>query len=238
MQSPRVSIVIPVYNEEECITDCVEEVCSVMDRLGETYEVVVVDDGSTDCTFDRLRALKASRGQLRVLRFQANAGQTAAMDAGLKNARGEFIATLDADLQNDPADIPRMLELMDEWDVVCGFRSKREDSLLRRVSSRIANWTRNRVTHERIRDVGCTLRVFRASCVKELKLFTGMHRFLPTLFRMEGCTIAEIPVNHRPRTKGRSRYGLWNRLFRALYDLFGVRWMQTRWIRYKIGEEL
>ncbi|KPK65822.1 MAG: glycosyl transferase [Planctomycetes bacterium SM23_32] len=238
MSCPRVSIVIPAYNEEECIADCVEEVCSVMDGLSEAYEVIVVDDGSTDGTLDQLRALKSRFPQLRVLSFEANAGETAAMDAGLKNARGEFVATMDADLQNDPADIPRMLELAGQWDVVCGVRAGRRDSLLRRISSRIANSTRNRLTHENIRDVGCTLRVFRAPCLKGLKLYTGMHRFLPTLLRMDGWSITEVPVNHRPRTKGRSKYGVWNRLFRALYDLFGVRWMQARWLRYRIREEL
>jgi dolichol-phosphate mannosyltransferase len=238
MASPRVSVVIPAYNEEECITECVDEVCSVMDGLGQSYEVIVVDDGSKDATLERLRALKERCPQLRVLSFEANAGETAALDAGLKNARGEFVATLDADLQNDPADLPRMLELAARWDVVCGVRARRHDSVVRRISSRVANWTRNRLTHEDIRDVGCTLRVFRAPCLKGLKLFTGMHRFLPTLLRMDGWSITEVPVNHRPRTKGRSKYGVWNRLFRGLYDLFGVRWMQSRWLRYKVRQEL
>jgi dolichol-phosphate mannosyltransferase len=238
MSSPHVSIVIPAYNEEECITECVDELCSVMDGLGEEYEVIVIDDGSTDATLERLRELKDRRKQLRVLSFEANAGETAGMDAGMRNARGEFVVTMDADLQNDPADIPRMLEAAAEWDVVSGVRAKRHDSWLRRISSRVANWTRNRLTHENISDVGCTLRVFRAPCLKGLKLFSGMHRFLPTLLRMDGWSITEVPVNHRPRTKGRSKYGVWNRLFRGLYDLFGVRWMQARWLRYRIREEL
>jgi len=238
MSSPRVSIVIPAYNEEECIADCVDELRGVMDGLGEDYEVIVVDDGSTDATLERLRELKARCPQLRVLSFEANAGETAAMDAGLKNARGEFVVTMDADLQNDPADIPRMLEVAAEWDVVSGVRAKRHDSAVRRISSRVANWTRNRLTHESVSDVGCTLRVIRGRCLEGLKLYTGMHRFLPTLLRMDGCSITEVPVNHRPRTKGRSKYGVWNRLFKGLRDLFAVRWMQSRWLRYRIREEL
>jgi len=238
MPAPRLSVVIPAYNEEECIEECVAELCAVMERLGETYEVLVVDDGSSDRTFECLRSLKARYPRLRVLRFAANAGETAAMDAGLKNACGELIVTMDADLQNDPADIPRMVEMAKDWDVVCGVRAKREDSVVRRLSSRIANWTRNKVTHESISDVGCTLRLMRAPYVRNLKLYTGMHRFLPTLLRLDGCRIVEIPVNHRPRLKGKSKYGVWNRLFKGIYDLVAVRWMQTRWLRYRISEEL
>jgi glycosyltransferase involved in cell wall biosynthesis len=238
MSGPKVSVVIPAYNEEACIGDCVAEVCAVMDRLGEAYEVLVVDDGSTDSTFECLRALKAHYPHLRAIRFAANAGETAAMDAGFKNAHGELVATVDADLQNDPGDLPRMIEMAKDWDVVCGVRQKRQDSWLRRVSSRIANWTRNRVTHESIADVGCTIRVMRARYLKNLKLYTDMHRFLPTLLRLEGCRIVEVPVNHRPRAKGKSKYGVWNRLFRGIYDLVGVRWMQSRWLRYEVKEEL
>jgi dolichol-phosphate mannosyltransferase len=238
MQAPRLSVVIPAYNEEECIEDCVAELCAVLERIGEAYEVLVVDDGSRDRTFECLRSLKARYPQLRALRFEANAGETAAMDAGLKNARGELIVTMDADMQNDPADIPRMVEMAKDWDVVCGVRAKREDSVVRRLSSRIANWTRNKVTHESISDVGCTLRLMRAPYVKNLKLYTGMHRFLPTLLRLDGCRIVEIPVNHRQRLKGKSKYGVWNRLFKGIYDLVAVRWMQTRWLRYRISEEL
>jgi len=238
MTEPRISVVIPAYNEEECIGDCVREVCGVMDRFGEPYEVVVADDGSTDGTAERLRALKGEFPRLRVVRILKNSGETAAMDAGFKHARGELIATVDADLQNDPADIPKMVAMMKEWDVVCGVRAKREDSFLRRVSSRVGNGTRNWLTHENITDVGCTLKVARASYVKRVKLFTGMHRFLPTLLRMEGARVTEVPVNHRPRLKGRSKYGVWNRLFRGFYDIFGVRWMQSRWPRYESREEL
>ena len=238
MTGPRLSVVIPVYNEEECIGECVREVFGVMDGLGEPYEVIVVDDGSTDGTVERLRALRTRYPLLRVVRIQKNSGQTAAMDAGFRHGRGELIAALDADLQNDPADIPKMVAMMKDWDVVCGVRAKREDSFLRRASSRIANWTRNKLTHENITDTGCTLKVIRASYAKRLKLFTGMHRSLPTLLRMDGARVTEIAVNHRARFKGRSKYGTWGRLFRGIHDLFGVRWMQSRRLRYEVGEEL
>jgi len=238
MATLRASIVIPAYNEEESIEGCVTELCAVMERLGAPYEVLVVDDGSRDGTFERLRALKARYPQLRALRLEANSGETAATDAGLRNARGELVVTMDADLQNDPADIPKMIDMAIDYDMVCGVRARREDSLVRRVSSRIANWTRNKVTHETITDVGCTLRLMRAERLKNLKLYTGMHRFLPTLLRLDGARIVEVPVNHRPRRKGRSKYGVWNRLFAGIYDLIAVRWMQSRWLHYKVKDEL
>ena len=238
MADPYLSIVIPAYNEEECITDAATEVCSVLDGLGLLDEVVVVDDGSTDRTVERLVELKAQRPQIRIVRFKQNRGQTAAMDAGFRHARGELIATLDADMQNDPADIPKILELMSDWDVVCGVRGQRDDSWLRRVSSRIANGVRNRMTHEQITDVGCTLKIYRRADVQKLKLYEGMHRFLPTLLRMEGCRVTEVPVNHRPRLKGQTKYGVWNRVFKSFRDLLAVRWMQARRLRYDVEEEL
>jgi glycosyltransferase involved in cell wall biosynthesis len=209
-----------------------------MDSTGRSYEIVVVDDGSSDGTFEVLREHKKSMAELVAVRFASNQGQTAAFDAGFRTARGKIIATMDADLQNDPADIPRLIALVGQWDVVCGYRQKREDSVVRRISSRIANGVRNRLTRETIRDVGCSLRAFRAECARGLKLFEGMHRFLPTLFRLDGFTVAEVPVNHRPRKLGKSKYGVFNRLFKALRDLFAVRWMQRRWLRYKIKETL
>jgi glycosyltransferase involved in cell wall biosynthesis len=209
-----------------------------MDRFGEPYEVVVVNDGSTDGTAERLRALKTQFPRLRVVRILKNSGETAATDAGFQHARGALIATVDADLQNDPADIPKMVAMMKDWDVVCGVRAKREDSLVRRVSSRVGNGVRNWLTRESITDVGCTMKVVRASCAKRVKLFTGMHRFLPTLFRFQGCSITEIPVNHRPRRWGKAKYGIRNRLFRGLRDLMAVRWMKTRWLKYRIKERL
>jgi glycosyltransferase involved in cell wall biosynthesis len=232
------SVVIPAYNEEESIAACVEEVAGVLDGLGRPYEIVVVEDGSTDRTFQVLKEAKAAVTQLVVLRFEANHGQTAGFDAGLKAARGDVIVMMDADMQNDPADIPRLLAELDGCDVVCGYRAERHDSFVRRASSRIANAVRNKLTGESIRDVGCSLRAVRAECVRGLKLYNGMHRFLPTLLRLDGWRLKEVPVNHRPRRWGRAKYGIGNRLFRGLRDLFAVRWMQARWLRYEITERI
>ncbi len=234
----ELSLVIPAYNEEQSIEPCVREADGVLARLGRPYEIVVVDDGSTDGTFDRLRALKRDVASLRAVRFARNRGQTAAMAAGFERARGEIIVTMDADMQNDPADIPRLLEKMGEWDVVCGVRVERRDSFVRKASSAIANAARNRLTGESIRDVGCTLRACRARHIRRVKLFEGMHRFLPTLLKLEGARVVEIPVNHRPRATGANKYGIGNRLFAGLRDLFAVRWMQSRSVKYNIKEEI
>jgi dolichol-phosphate mannosyltransferase len=234
----ELSLVIPAYNEEETIEECVREADGVLDSLGKTYEIVVVDDGSTDSTFARLRSLKATVSALRAIRYGQNKGQTTAMAAGFDNARGDVVVTIDADMQNDPADIPRLLERLDEYDVVCGVRRQRQDSFVRKASSVIANSVRNRLTHENIHDVGCTLRAFRAAYLHRIKLFEGMHRFLPTLLRLEGARIVEIPVRHRPRLKGKNKYGIGNRLFKGLRDLWAIRWMQSRYIRYRVEEEI
>ena len=238
MDRPSISLVIPAYNEAACIGECVREAAGVLDRYGADYEILVVDDGSTDGTLDVLRELRRTMPRLRAIRFRQNRGQTAAFDAGFRNARGEIVITMDADLQNDPADIPKLLDALKDWDVVCGVRAKRRDNLVRRISSRIANGVRNRLSHESIKDVGCSLRAIRSEFLVRLKLYEGMHRFLPTLLRLEGARITEVPVNHRPRPRGRAKYGVWNRLFKGLRDLMAVRWMQRRWIRYEIEEEI
>jgi dolichol-phosphate mannosyltransferase len=234
----ELSLVIPAYNEEQSIEDCVREADGVLSRLGLRYEILVVDDGSTDGTFERLRSLKKSVPGLHAVRFMRNRGQTTAMAAGFERARGSIVVTMDADMQNDPADIPRLLERMDSWDVVCGVREKRRDTFVRRASSVIANAVRNRFTNENIKDVGCTLRAYRRDRLSRVKLFEGMHRFLPTLLKLEGARVVEIPVSHRPRTKGTNKYGIGNRLFRGLRDLSAVRWMQSRHIHYDLKEEI
>ncbi len=234
-----VTIVIPAYNEEAVIGACLDELAALMSAQEQgTYEVIVVDDGSTDRTFEVLKEKKQAMAELVVLRFDANHGQTAAFDAGFKAARGRAVVTMDADMQNDPADIPSLLEHLDRCDVVCGVRRRRRDSIVRRASSRIANWVRNRLTGEQIRDVGCSLRAFRAEALQGLKLYNGMHRFLPTLLRLDGWRVTEVPVNHRPRKEGKTKYGIRNRLFRGLRDLFAVRWMQSRWLKYRIAERI
>jgi len=233
-----VSVVIPAFQEEECIGDCVREAAEVMRQTGLRFEIVVVDDGSTDGTFDVLRALKGRVAELRAIHFSRNCGQTAAMQAGFSAAVGEVVVTLDADMQNDPRDIPALLEKLHDYDVVCGVRTRREDSLVRRISSRVANGIRNCVTRERITDTGCTLKAYRGKFLRNVRLYEGMHRFLPTLLRMEGARVTEMPVRHRPRLRGKTKYGVWNRAIRGLLDLFAVRWMQSRRIHYDIAEEL
>jgi len=204
--------------------------------MARPFEIIVVDDGSTDNTMLLLRGLKDSMPELRVLRFGRSSGQTAALDAGFRRARGGIIVTLDADGQNDPADIPTLVEKLQGCDVVCGVRALRADNLVRRASSRIANWVRNKLTGEHFTDTGCTLRAYRGEALARVRLFDGMHRFLPTLLRMAGARIIEIPVRHRPRTGGRSKYNIRNRIFRTTRDLLGVRWMQSRQLNYKIEE--
>jgi glycosyltransferase involved in cell wall biosynthesis len=233
-----VSLVIPVYNERENLAPLMEEIRVAL--AGRRYEIVAVDDGSTDGSLDALKAVKAQRPELHIVSFAANAGQTAAFAAGFKAARGEVIVTLDADGQNDPADIPRLLDAMAQSGAtaVAGFRTGRRDSVWKRVQSRIANGVRNRLNRETIRDTGCSLKAFRAEAVRDLPLFTGMHRFLPTLVKMHGGIVTEMPVRHRPRRSGTTKYGMWNRVFRSFADALAVRWMQRRLPRYRVTEDL
>jgi dolichol-phosphate mannosyltransferase len=235
---PAISLVIPVYNEEENVPVLHGEILQAMDGVGRPYEVIYVDDGSTDGSPAILRGLAEGDPRVRIVRQRQNAGQSAALDAGFRFARGAIVVTLDADLQNDPADIPRLLERIGDHDVVSGVRANRQDTWVRRVSSKIANGIRNRVTHESVTDVGCTLRAARAEYLRRIHVFNGMHRFLPTLLRMEGARVTEVPVNHRPRLHGQPKYNIRNRIWRALMDLFGVRWLQTRWVDRRISEEI
>ena len=197
-------------------------------------EFVYVDDGSRDGSAEQLLDLAKRDDRIRVLTFEKNSGQTAAFAAGFEAARGEVVATLDADLQNDPADLPRLLAALDRADVVNGVRASRQDGFVRKISSRIGNGFRNYMTQESVTDVGCSLRVMRASYLKRVKLYRGMHRFLPTLLRMEGARVTELPVSHRPRRHGRSKYGIANRLFVGLADVFAVRWMQARKLSWRV----
>jgi glycosyltransferase involved in cell wall biosynthesis len=239
MTEPEVSLVIPVLNEEENLPVLAGEIRAAMEPAGRPYEVIYVDDGSTDGSPAALRELAGQDPRVRIVRQRRNSGQSAALDAGFRHARGAVVVTLDADLQNDPADIPLLLERLDEgFDVVSGVRARRRDSWVRRLSSRIANGVRNRVTHESVTDVGCTLRACRADVLRRVPVWNGMHRFLPTLLRMEGARVTEVPVNHRPRLHGQPKYNIRNRLWRALADLFGVRWMQARRIDRELSEEV
>ena len=236
--SPDLSLVIPVYNERENLPPLIAEIVAAL--RGQRYEVVAVDDGSTDGSLEVLKALKRDHPQLHIVSFERNAGQTAAFAAGFRAARGRVVVTLDADLQNDPADVPRVVETLERTGAtaVAGYRAARNDSKWKLLQSRIANGVRNWLNRESIRDTGCSLKAFRADAVRALPLFSGMHRFLPTLIKMHGGTVAEVPVGHRPRRFGATKYGMWNRVFRSLADAFAVRWMQRRALTYRVREEL
>jgi len=209
-----ISVVIPVYNEVEPLRPLTEELLETMRDLGRDFEVLFVDDGSTDGTRGLLRKLAGEYPEVHFIGFRENCGQTSAMAAGFKHARGEILVTLDGDMQNDPRDIPKLLEMLDHYDVVCGWRKKRRDNMVRRISSRIANYVRNKLSDEEIVDVGCSLKAYRRESIQNLKLFEGMHRFFPTLLKLEG-----------------------NRIVKAFVDLLAVRWMKKRYIRYKIEEK-
>jgi glycosyltransferase involved in cell wall biosynthesis len=234
------SVVIPVYNEEENLPLLWPELRGVLDGLGLTYEIIFVDDGSHDRSADIVRGLRDADPRVRLVRLKDNAGETAATDAGFQATRGRRIVVMDADLQNDPHDIPRLLQHLDQWDAVTGWRVKRGDgdSLVRRVSSRVANRTRNWLSGDTIQDSGCTFRAFRRECVRGLVLYRGFHRFIPTVLKMRGHRLVEIPVNHRPRRFGGSKYGVFNRVFVAFADLLVVRWMKSRLLRYEVAEDL
>jgi len=236
-ESPDLSLVVPVYNERDNLEPLLLEIGRGLAGQGWRYEVLMVDDGSTDDSVAVLDRLRAAHPELRVVCFAANAGQTAALDAGFRRARGPIVVTLDGDLQNDPADIPRLVRQMDGWDAVVGVRVVRRDSLVRRVSSRIANFVRNRLSDETIADTGCSLKAYRREALLRLKLYRGMHRFLPTLLKMEGFRVTETPVGHRPRAHGESKYGISNRLVPSFLDLLAVRWMKKRALRYEVKDD-
>jgi dolichol-phosphate mannosyltransferase len=238
LHTPQISIIVPVKDEKPNIRPQIEEICAALRPLGVPFEIIYIDDGSSDGSWQELAGVQSDFPETRALRLDANHGQSAATDAGIRNALGEILVTLDGDRQNDPADIPRLLEKIGEADMVCGYRRTRRDSAWRRVQSRIANAIRNRLTRETIRDTGCSLKAFRRECFAHLTLYNGMHRFLPTLARMQGFRIVEVPVSHRPRTKGEPKYGMLNRVFASTRDLFAVRWMMKRQIRYRIAERL
>lgn len=231
------SVVIPVYNEEECLPLLERELVSALGDYPHPWEVILVDDCSTDRTPEVIAGICARDRRFRTLRFRRNCRQSAAMAAGFRAARGAVTVTLDADLQNDPADIKKLLELMGEYDCVCGWRKNRQDTAWRKFQSRIANAVRNWISGETISDTGCSLKAYRTDLLQKIYFFRGAHRFLPTLLKMEGATVAEVPVNHRPRAAGVAKYGMWNRVFNATADLFGIRWMKSRVLGYEVASE-
>lgn len=233
MSSTTLSIVIPAYNESESIPILLEEIEGLRPLFAGLEEVIVVDDGSDDGTDVVLAELGERFGWLSVIRFDRNRGQTAALAAGFEAARGDIVATLDADLQNDPSDIPRLIEVLAESgaDMVAGIRHRRMDSMWKRIQSRIGNGVRNWITTDRVSDTGCTLRVSKRLILVGLLDFEGAHRFIPTLVRVRGGVVVEEPVSHRPRRFGESKYGAWNRVLVGLIRCFHVRRLRRRALR-------
>ncbi len=229
------SFIVPVHNEEDNLRPLMAEIDAVRKRLDAPSEVIFVNDGSTDRSASALDWIHDNHAGVVVIDFDGNAGQSAALAAGIGQAAGSVIITLDADLQNDPADIPALLEHYPRYDVVIGRRATRRDGFVKRVTSLIANGIRNRITGDHISDTGCALRVLNAAVIKKIPAFNGMHRFIPTLCRMAGASVKEIDVRHRHRAHGRSHYGTWNRAWRALVDAVAVRWMIERKLRYAIA---
>jgi glycosyltransferase involved in cell wall biosynthesis len=229
-----ISVVAPVFNERENLRPFVEELLAVLRRETEPFEIVLVDDGSRDGSSELIDALATEHAEVRGIHLKSNSGQSAAFDAGFKHAQGSIVVTIDADLQNDPSDIPKLLAALPGHDAAVGFRVKRNDTTVRRWSSKIANAVRNRLSGDDIIDTGCSLKAFRAAPLREIKLWNGMHRFLPTLMRIEGRSVVQVPVGHRPRLKGESKYGVWNRVFRSSADLLAVRWMKSRHLGYEV----
>lgn len=230
--SPDISVVVPVRDEAENIDPLLAEIVAAL--AGRDFEIVYVDDGSADGTAERLQAARARLPMLRVLRHRRSAGQSAALVSGIRAARGTWIATLDGDGQNDPADIPALLARAQAEDapaLVAGWRARRRDTALKRLSSKLANGVRGALLGDRTPDTGCGLKVFRRETFLRLPPFDHMHRFLPALVRRDGGAVVNQRVNHRPRAAGRSKYGVMNRLFVGIVDLFGVMWLQRRPIR-------
>jgi dolichol-phosphate mannosyltransferase len=227
----RLSVVVPAYNEEENVVPLAREIVAALETLTGGFELILVDDASTDSTARLIRQFEDAR--VRGVFHRVNCGQSAAVASGFQVARGEWIGTLDGDGQNDPADLPAMLEqaIRERVDCVTGVRTKRQDTFVRRFSSRVANGYRNWITGDQVSDSGCGIRIVRRAALREIPVFNGLHRFLPTLLRGQGFTVAERTVNHRERLRGTSKYGVHNRLWRGIRDCFGIRWYLARAVR-------
>ncbi|MEI6127155.1 MAG: glycosyltransferase family 2 protein [Pseudomonadota bacterium] len=234
---PYLSVIIPVFNEEDNLSPLTEELVGVLKAINRPYEIIFIDDGSNDASPERLNLIRQTYQGIRIITLKRNSGQTSAFDAGFKAACGDIIITMDADLQNDPGDIPLMISCIGEYDLVCGWRHKRNDTAVRKMSSLIANAVRNSLSGEEIKDVGCSLKAFRRDYAKKLKLYTGMHRFFPTLVKMEGGRVTEVKVNHRSRKHGTAKYNIRNRVLRSFLDLLAVCWMKRRYLTYEIKEQ-
>jgi glycosyltransferase involved in cell wall biosynthesis len=234
----EISVVVPVFNEAENLPILIPRLAKVLEPLGLSYEMIFVDDGSLDGSRSILKEMASRYPSLRIIGLKKNRGLSTALIAGIREALAERIVTLDSDLQNDPEDIPKLLEYLNQYDMATGWRHKRNDPWLKRVSSRIANAIRNHLSGETIKDSACTLRAFKKECLKDLPVFNGMHRFLPTLVKTRGYQVIEVPVSHHPRRFGKSNYNIRNRIGRSFIDLLAVRWMKHRQIQYEIEERI
>lgn len=237
---PWISVVIPIKDERDNLLALTDQLVKVLQGREESknapFEIIYVDDGSTDGSSEILDRLASEHRAVTVLHFDRNYGQSAGFDAGFKRSSGALVVTMDGDLQNDPEDIGLLLSYANDYDLVCGWRTERHDTVMRKISSRVANVVRNAVTGDRVHDTGCSLKIFRRRVIDRLPLFNGMHRFFPALALMHGFTVTEVPVRHHPRRHGISKYGVGNRLFKGLYDLMAVRWMHSRVLRYRLKD--
>ncbi len=230
----KLSVVVAIYNVEKYVKKCVE---SLIDQSADDYEIILVDDGSTDGSSELIEKIASTDPHIKNYHFTKNNGQTAALSAGFKYCTGDIVVTMDSDLQTDPEDIYLMLPYLDKYDMVNGKRTTREDGFKRKISSLIGNGVRNFITKDNIKDTGCPLKLFKKDVVKSFYLFEGMHRFLPTLAKINGFSVIEVPVHHFDRVHGVSKYGVWNRLWKGLKDAFAVRWMSKRKINYELKKE-
>jgi glycosyltransferase involved in cell wall biosynthesis len=236
---PEISVVIPAHNEADNLPQLVSEIAAALRPTARQFEIVLIDDQSNDDSWMILAGLCERFPELTPRRMAHQSGQSAALSAGFDVARGNIVVTLDADLQNDPADIPKLLLAMNSQGVDCaiGWRRDRKDPWSKKIISKFANGVRNWLTQECVKDTGCGLKAFRSECLTKMPRFNGMHRFFPTLVKMQGFTVAEIPVNHRPRTHGKTHYNIFNRFLKPMADLLAVRWLQKRTLRYRLLEE-
>lgn len=232
------SVIVPIKDEEKNIPILAKEIQDVMNTLGQSWELIYIDDGSKDRSLEILKGLEDSIPELRILSLARNYGQSSAFDAGFKLAEGKLVITLDGDLQNDPKDIPKLLEALKDHDMVCGWRQKRKDTFFKRIISKPSNIIRSRLCQDQVHDTGCSLKVFKKEALLKIWGFHGMHRFFPALFKVEGLTVGEVKVSHRARTQGKSKYHLFNRSIGPLLDMFAVYWMRKRRLSYEIKEDL
>lgn len=234
IHSSLTSVVLPVFNEESCITAVLEELHDAMDSTGRPYEIILVDDGSSDETPRLLTSFAETNPCVRLLRLSANSGQSAAFWAGIQDAKGDAVALMDSDGQNDPSDIAKCVAELRNADICCGYRHNRRDSLSKRIASRMANSLRRAILGDMVIDTGCSMKAFKTPLLKSLQYWDGMHRFLPVLASLQGAQIVQIPVNHRGRISGKSKYTNFGRLKRTIRDVFGVRWLQKRTRRFTV----